>query len=138
MSATAKAPGSLRDRDDFIVRYEQATDTLTLLLDDTGDSFDIGSFTTSYADAVPYLTRAMGGGMANQMFAEEIISTARNFGTALADLIRCTSVPVHDNSVQRTERVMQQVITQNDPSGMFSHLDEDRRMASSYVEPNIA
>jgi len=137
MSATAKAPGSLLDRDDFIVRYEQATDTLTLLLDDTGDSFDIGSFTTSYADAVPYLARAIGGNnLENKMFAEEIVSNARNFGTTLVDMTRRVVLAVTDRSNRHVEHMLHQANVMNDPYHMLAHLEEDgTRQSSSFVEP---
>lgn len=138
MSATAQAPRSLKGRDDFIVRYDQATDTLTLLLDDVGNSFDIGSFTSSYADAVPYLARAMGGGLLNTMFAEEIVSTARNFGTALVDLSRRVSVPVHDDSIRRAEQLTHQAAVLRDPYNMLGHIDESQsRRSSAFVEPSM-
>lgn len=97
MTATTRLPARLDEHEYVVVTCSRDTKELTVVTPDQ-ESHDLGSFWDSSERAVPYLAAAFGGGSAGRTLAEQAVTTAFNFGSAIVDFATrlITSVLPHD------------------------------------------
>lgn len=81
-TAVVRRPARLDDNEYVVVTCDRATKDLSLVTPDQ-QSHALGNFWDATEDAVPYLGAALGGGATNRRLADEVVSSAWNFGAAV-------------------------------------------------------